>query len=132
MALAAGRFNQFCQAPLTVQECGLPKVLTVEPEQIKRVQNRLGLPCEKLIEPTHALRVEADNLAVNDRALHGEFCKGFLQGLEAKVALVSRNDLTLAALQIEQPFPGKCPACQAKASADSSGNSAHFLFGEAS
>jgi len=44
-----------------------------------------------------SLRVEAHNFAINNRALYGQFCQGFLQGLQAKVALVSRSDLALAA-----------------------------------
>jgi hypothetical protein len=59
-------------------------------------QDRLAFSPQELIEAADALRVEVHNFAINIRALCGQFRQAFLQGLEAKVALVSRNDLALA------------------------------------
>jgi hypothetical protein len=39
------------------------KVLTVNPQQIEGIQNRLAFVSQKLTELTNALRVEAHNLA---------------------------------------------------------------------
>jgi hypothetical protein len=46
------------------------------------------------------VRVEANNLTVNDRALRGQFGQGFFKNSKLRLRWFRRNDLALAVVQI--------------------------------
>jgi len=70
------------------------------PEQVEGVQNRVAFTVEQLIELTHAAGIEANDLGVEDGTLSRQARQSFLQVWEAEVALVARDELRLAVLQI--------------------------------
>src|SRR5215469_4826313 len=77
-----------------------PQILAIEPQKVERVKDRLPFPAEQLVELAHTLRIDANNLAVNDGVLHGQLGERPLEYLKSKVPLIARNQLALAVLEI--------------------------------
>jgi len=78
----------------------LPQVLAVKPQKVERVKDWLPFPTEQLVELAHALRIDANNLAVKDGVLDGQLGERPLECLKSKVPLIARNHLALAVLEV--------------------------------
>src|SRR5215469_425308 len=61
----------------------LPQILAIEPQGVECVQHRLPFPAEQLVELAHALRIEANDFAVNDGVLHGQLGQRPLECLKS-------------------------------------------------
>jgi len=85
---------------LSLDKGHLPQVLAIKPQKVERVKDWLPLPPEQLVELAHALRIDANNLAVKDGVLDGQLGERPLECLKSKVPLVARNQLRLAVLQV--------------------------------
>src|SRR5215469_14092003 len=54
---------------LSLDRGHLPQVLAIKPQKVERVKDWLPFPAEQLVELAHTLRIDANNLAVNDGVL---------------------------------------------------------------
>jgi len=89
-----------------------PQVLAIKPQKVECVQHGLPFAAEKLVELAHALRIDANNLAVKDGVLDGQLRERPLEGFESKVPLIARNELRLAVPRLEGPRIGPRPVAQ--------------------
>jgi len=59
-----------CESLLSLDKGHPPQVLAIKPQKVERVKDWLPFPAEQLVELAHALRIEANDFAVNDGVLH--------------------------------------------------------------
>ena len=60
------------QLLLSLDKGPLPQVLAIKSEKVERVKDWFPFPAEQLVELANALRIDANNLAVNDGFLDGQ------------------------------------------------------------
>jgi hypothetical protein len=85
---------------LSLDKGPLPQVLAIKPQKVEGVKDGLAFPAEQLVELAHTLRIDANNLAVNDGVLDGQFGERPLEYFKSKVPLIARNQFRLPVLQI--------------------------------
>src|SRR5579872_6921232 len=79
------RSNQSFQFSLSSQQWQRPQVFSVQPEQIERVEHRLGFSIQEFVENTSSHPVDADKFSVQNCILHAEFAHRSFQLIEALV-----------------------------------------------
>jgi len=80
-----------------------PQILAIKPQKVERIKDWLPFPAEQLVELAHALRIDANNLAVNHGVLDGQLGERPLECLKSKVPLIARNQLRLAVQVRDRP-----------------------------
>jgi hypothetical protein len=56
-----------------------PQILAIKPQKVERVKDWLPFPAEQLVELAHALRIDANNLAVKDGVLDWQVGERFFK-----------------------------------------------------
>jgi hypothetical protein len=92
--------DELRESLLSLDKRHLPQVLAIKPKKVERVKDWLPFPAEQLIELAHTLRIDANNLAVNDGVLDGQLGERPLECLKSQAPLIARNQLRLAVLQV--------------------------------
>src|SRR5579872_1220973 len=86
------RSNQSFQFSLSSQQWQRPQVFSVQPEQIERVEHRLGFPIQEFVENTSSSRIDADKFSVQNCILHAKFAHCRSQVIETLVDKIPARD----------------------------------------
>jgi hypothetical protein len=70
------------------------------PNQVESVKNGFAFATEQIVETTYAPRVETNDFAIQDRALHRQTSKGLCERLEAQKFLLAGNEFALTVLEV--------------------------------
>src|SRR5215831_6774404 len=76
---------------LSLDKGPLPQVLAIKPQKVERVKDWLPFSAEQLVELAHALRIDANNLAVKDGVLDGQLGQRPPECPKSQVPLIARN-----------------------------------------
>jgi len=102
---------------LSLDKGHLPQVLTIKPQKVERVKDWLAFPAEQLAELAHTFTIEAHNLAIENCGFDRQLGERFFQRFKSQVALIARNQLRLAVLQVTRS-PGNRRVLARKCSRD--------------
>lgn len=94
--------NQFLQHVLALHQRALPQIFPIKPEEIERVQHRLALATQQIIEAADAVRIQAYNLTVDNGVLHRKLAESGSERREAEVIKVAGDQLALAVLYVRE------------------------------
>ena len=64
---------------LSLDKGHLPQVLAIKPQKVERAKDWLPFPAEQLVELAHALRIDANDLAVKDGVLDWQVGERFFK-----------------------------------------------------
>ena len=102
--MAPAALDQFIQPLLAFDEWQTAQILTIEPQQIESIEDRLALAGHQFVKLADDVLVETDDFAVEDGVLHGQLTERLPQSLERFEAIqVARDQLAFAGLDV-----GKC------------------------
>jgi len=77
------------------------QVVAVQPQQVEGIEDGLALAGHHFVELADAVAIEADDFAVQDSVLDGQFIERLLQVIEGlEVIQVARDQLALAVFDV--------------------------------
>jgi hypothetical protein len=93
--------GQFMQATFPFDQRQASQVVAVRPQQVEGIEDGLALAGHQFVELADAVAIEADNFAVQDSVLDGQFLERLLQVIEGlEVIQVARDQLAFASLDV--------------------------------
>ena len=89
------------QATFPFDQSQAAQVVAVQPQQVKGIENGLALAGHQFVESADAIAIQADDFAVGDGVLDGQFIERLLQVIEGlEVFQVAGDQLAFAGLDV--------------------------------
>jgi len=89
------------QATFPFDQRQAAQVVAVQPQQVKSIEDGLALAGHQFVELADAVAIEADDFAVQDSVLDGQFIERLLQVIEGlEVIQAAGDELALAGLDV--------------------------------